>query len=255
MNKKTILKSLKELAISRAEKRTITDVRIGLSYTAALLDNNSAGVAMTFHDQIPPGCLSLKNPFAGKSASEIIYKADSSDLLERTVAIATINAVINRHNKDLVGGDILKILNFTKEDIVGMVGYFGPLIPKIKGRVKKLLVFEKSTTKAKGLYPEEEAYKMLPSCTIAIITSTSLINLTFEKIAEAAQNCRDIVLVGASTPLASEIFNRVGINLLSGIIVRDPQQILRVVSESGGMKSFSGFVDKVNVICGKHSFA
>ncbi len=98
-------------------------------------------------------------------------------------------------------------------------------------------------------FHSEKAHEMLPSCTVAIITSTSLINQTFEKIAHSAKNCRMVAMVGGTTPLAPEVFKDYGVDLLSGIIVRDTQQILRIVSESGGMKAFKGYIDKINLLC------
>ncbi|MCP4754304.1 MAG: hypothetical protein GY866_25750 [Proteobacteria bacterium] len=245
----TILNSLKSHAMEKAERRTVADVRMGLSYTAVLLDDGAAGVAMTFHREIPQGCLSLERPLAGRNASEIVAKADSPDLLERTVALAAINAVLNTRGESLVGGDTLELLKPGEDDIVGMVGHFGPLVPKLKNTVKELRIFERTAAKARDLYPADKAFEMLPSCTMAIVTSTSLVNLTFEAIAEAAVNCRQVALLGASTPLAPDVFAEYGIDLLSGIVVADAGQILRVVSESGGMRSFGPYIDKVNVLC------
>ncbi|MBT6498699.1 MAG: hypothetical protein HN580_00370 [Deltaproteobacteria bacterium] len=244
-----ILKNLKKYALSNRQEASIADVRIGLSYTAVRLNNGSVGVAMTFHKDIPHGCLPDKTPMIGKKAGELIEKADSQNILERTVAIATINATLNRNRPDLKTGDVLEILNPGKDDIVGMVGFFGPLVPKLKSQVKKLYIFEKSTSKSEGLLSEEKAFDILPECTIALITSTSLINLSFEKIVETARNCRKVVLVGSSTPLAPDVFKAFGVDILSGIIVTDHAQVLRIVSESGGMKSFGRFVNKVNSIC------
>lgn len=59
--------------------------------------------------------------------------------------------------------------------------------------------------------------------------------------------CREVVLVGASTPLAPSVFQPLGVTLLSGIVVEDPSGILRVVSEAGGTSFFGRSVRKVNV--------
>jgi uncharacterized protein (DUF4213/DUF364 family) len=64
---------------------------------------------------------------------------------------------------------------------------------------------------------------------------------------EACRNCRAVAIVGATTPLAPEVFQPKGVTLLSGIVVTDPQGILRQVSEGGGMGSFKGYIEKVNL--------
>ena len=240
---------LKETATAQAGNVRVTDVRIGLSYTAVLLDNGSVGVAMTFRDQISDGCIISDSPLIGKMAIHLIDRVDAPELLERTVALATINAVVNRQKPGIVEGDILDILSLTKADTVGMVGFFGPLVSKIRSRAKTLNIFEKLTDKAPDLYPEEAAFEMLPFCTVAIITSTTLINRTLEKLLVAAENCRIIVLTGASTPLIPEVFNQYGVDMLSGVIVSNKGELLRIVSEGGGMRSFKGFIRKVNIHC------
>lgn len=246
-----LLKLLKDCALKKIHDTKVIDARIGLCYTAVLLDNGSCGVAYTFRDEIPQGCLFREKPLAGEVASRLIEGIASSDLLERTIAVAAANALINDENDDLIGGDTLDVLSPEEDDIVGMVGYFGPFVPILKQRVKELRIFEKVPEKAVGLYPEKMAYELLPSCSVAIITSTSIINQTFEPLAEAARNCRKVALVGSSTPLATEAFEPYGVDLLSGIVITKPKEILRVVSECGGTRHFRGHVKKVNAVCSR----
>jgi uncharacterized protein len=69
-------------------------------------------------------------------------------------------------------------------------------------------------------------------------------------IAAALQGCRDVVLLGASTPLLPEVFKPLGITLLSGLIVTDLPGILQTISEGGGMRSFGDYIKKVNIKTG-----
>lgn len=245
-----ILKLLKSQAQEKANNRTIKDVRIGLCYTAVLLDNGATGVAYTFHHDVPPGCGGFREekPVVGRKADDIIQYITSTDLIERTVGIATANALINEEVKGLIEADTLEILGPEKEDIVGMVGFFGPLVPQLKTKVKELFIFEKVTERSKEVYPEIKAFDILPTCTIAIITSTTLINQTLEKLLEASRNCNKVALVGASTPLSHELFSPLGVNVLSGVIITNPQAILQVVSEGRGMRFFKGKIKKVNIV-------
>jgi uncharacterized protein (DUF4213/DUF364 family) len=249
-----VLEELKMFAEKRNISETIKEVRIGLCYTAVRLENGKTGVAYTFREKIPPGCISRERPFAGEPASSVLELVTSADLLERTVGIATANALINGEQDGLVEGDALEILSPGGDDVVGMVGFFGPFVPVLESKVKKLRIFEKLPQKcsgvARGIYPEEKAYELLPSCTVAIITATSLINETFEPLAEAASRCRKIMLVGSSTPLAGKLFGGYGITVLSGILITAGQEILRIVSECGGTRHFRGNVKKVNLLTG-----
>ena len=139
-----ILQQLREYAAGPAHDRIVADVRIGLCYTAVLLDDGSAGVAYTFKEYLPPGCdvFQGKRPVAGKTASATLAYLASPDLLERAVGLATANALINRNREELLAGDILDVLACGTDDRVGMVGYFPPLMPVLKPKVRELLVFE-----------------------------------------------------------------------------------------------------------------
>ena len=101
--------------------------------------------------------------------------------------------------------------------------------------------------KTGDLLPEKEAYRLLPQCQIAIITSTTLINHSVDRLLEAAKGCREVVLLGASTPLVREAFLNTPVTYLSGVVVREPDEILRIVSEGGGMRRFKNRIRKVNL--------
>jgi len=167
--------------------------------------------------------------------------------VESAVGIATANALVN-YQRDLdKRGDVLDILDIKKEDRVGMVGFFGPLVPTLKQLARELVIFEQTPAKANGLLPAELANKELPACDIALITSTSLINGTLESLLEASRKCREIVLLGASTLLLPDIFEPLGVTLLSGVIITDAPGILQIISEGGGMRFFKGHIQKVNM--------
>jgi len=98
------------------------------------------------------------------------------------------------------------------------------------------------------VYPEEAASRLLPTCTVALVTSTSIINNTIDGLLKKAAGCRIKALLGASTPLAPEVFKPQGVNLLSGVVVTDSKGIFQVVGEAGGMRFFKNLIKKVNIL-------
>jgi len=245
-----ILDSLKQYNLKKAGASRIKDIRVGLCYTAAQLENGNTGVAYTFRDVLGSGCavFSGARPFAGRSASELRGYLTSEDCLERTVGLAVANAVHNTDHSAFSEGDVLDYLDITRDDTVGMVGYFAPLIPGLQKKAKQLHIVEKIPDKADNLLPAERAYDILPACSVVLITATAIINKTFEDVISACSNCRITAVLGASTPLCPEVFKGFGVTLLSGVIVTDPGEILRTVSEGGGMRFFKGLIKKVNVL-------
>lgn len=245
-----IAERIRRLLQSEAAATRVADVRIGLGYTAVLLETGQAGVAYTFREDLPGGCSPFEGerPLAGRTADEVLFHLLSSSSLERAVGLATANALASgRGQPDVSEGDILDALALRPDDRVGMVGYFGPLVPRIEERVGSLIIFERTPRLAAGLEPAERAYDLLPACTVALITATALISGGLDALLQAAATCREIVLLGPSTPLLPEAFAGIPVTRLSGLVVTHPREILRVVSEGGGTREFSSYARKVNL--------
>lgn len=228
---------------------TVAEVRIGLGYTAVLLTNGSLGVAYTFSEEARGGCqvFDRLRPLSGQPARDLLTLLESTDPIEAGVGVGCANALANRPSAEFLEGDILQHLDVGPKDHVGMVGNFGPLVEPLKKRCRSLTIFEKVQKAYGDLRPSEEAAELLPRCHVALITATSIINHSIDALLQAAAGCREIALLGASTPLLPEVFSALGVTRLSGVVVNDPQQIMRVVSEGGGMRFFKPYVDKVNL--------
>lgn len=109
-------------------------------------------------------------------------------------------------------------------------------------------IFEKQD-RGPGTLPADAAMDILPECQVAVITSTSIINNTVDGILNACCNCRDVIMLGASTPLLPEVFAHTPVTVLSGIIVTHPENILDIVSEGGGMQLFKKISAKLIASC------
>jgi hypothetical protein len=245
-----IAEKIKGLLQPEAKFIRIDDVRIGLGYTAILTESGSAGVAYTPREDLGRGCSSLpgRQPLAGRDAAELLTYLTSDSALERAVGLATANALLGRRKLGPVfGGDVMDMLGLRSGDRVGMVGYFEPLVARIESQVASLTIFERSRGWTAGVQPAERAVDVLPSCTVALITSTTLITQSLEPLLEAAGGCRVVALLGPSTPLVPEAFTETPVTWLSGIAIAHPQEILRVVSEGGGTREFSPYARKVNL--------
>jgi hypothetical protein len=225
------------------------DVRIGLGYTAVLLDDGAAGVAYTFRDELSRGCSVFQGerPLAGRSAHELLSYIHSHDCIEAAVGLATANALANRSRPKLAYGDLLNNIEIKSDDTVGMVGFFSPLIPLIRTKAASLKIFERVKHRTGELLPEELAAEQLPYCQVALITSTAIINHTMDALLDASRSCREIILLGASTPLMGEILKETPVTCLSGVVVTRPSKILQIISEAGGMQFFKDTVEKVNL--------
>jgi uncharacterized protein len=244
-----IREKIKTAILPAAQKHTVDDVRIGLGYTAVGLDSGHVGLAYTFLDEIKGGCEVFKGirPLTGRRAAELLTGLDAADKIEAAVAMATANAAIAMEEKPFLTGDILDQLSLASSDRVGMVGNFAPLLPRLKKKCAAVHIFERIEFPTGDLLPNTEIPKVLPQCQVAVITSTSIVNNTIDAVLEAASGCREVVLLGASTPLIPEVFSQTPVTLLSGVVVSHPEEVLQTVSQGGGMRSFGKYVQKVNL--------
>ncbi len=245
----SIRKSIKKEAIGHSDKVEVDDVRIGLGYTSVLLKDGRLGVACTLRAELSGSCTVFKGvrPLAGRRASDLIDMLDSTDLIESAVALATVNALYSRKDRKFLQGDILGHLGLLPDDVVCMIGKFAPLIPLLKKRVASLKIFEQNERKTGEILPAGDAFSYLSKCQVALITSTTIINSTIDSLLDAAGSCREVVMLGPSTPMIREVFKGTPVTILSGVVANDPEKIMCIVSEAGGMRIFKDHLNKVNM--------
>jgi uncharacterized protein len=245
-----IAKRIHEALQGEAAQARVVDVRIGLGYTAVRIDSGSAGVAYTPREDLTHGCsvLHTAGSLTGRLAADLLSLLESGHPLERTIGLATANALVAARQLGAdPEGDILRVLALRPTDRVGMVGCFEPLIAPLQAQVASLTIFERSGDRAAGVEPAERARELLPTCSVAIITSTTLITEGLDALLKTVAGCREVALLGPSTPLLPEVFAGTPVTWLSGIRIENPAKVLRVVSEGGGTRNFSPYVQKLNL--------
>ncbi len=228
------------------------DIRIGLGYTAVLLADGRCGLAYTLHEEEYESCCVIpeSGTLAGRKASELSEWLKMSDTTACAIGLATINAVVGS-TESAVESDIMEMLQVESEDIVGMVGYFGPLVKPLRERVRSLHIFERRPNPGMGILPETASRELLPQCRVVVLSATTLLNHTIDGLLDCCKAAREIVLLGPSTPFLPEVFRRHGVTMLSGLQVVDAAQVLRVVSEGGGTRQFGRAARKVSLRIGR----
>jgi uncharacterized protein (DUF4213/DUF364 family) len=223
------------------------DIRIGLGYTAVLVEDGRCGLAYTLHEKEYESCCVVPDAgkLAGRSISELISWIKMPDATACAIGLAAVNAVLTPPAA-AVESDISDLLPVTAEDTVGMIGYFGPLVKPLKERVRAMHIFERRPDPGYGILPESAAKDLLPECRVVIITATAILNHTIDDLLDLSKNAREIAILGPSTPFIPEVFLRRGVTLLSGIQVVDPGRILQIVSEGGGTRQFGRAVKKLS---------
>jgi hypothetical protein len=233
-------------ACERALERRIGEVRIGLCYAAVVDDRGGMGIAAVLPESFQD-CRAIKRSgFTGEKASEVIRMlAAGETTLERTLGLACANAVLNA-TIDAPEQDALDLIRLSGRDHVCMVGRFPPLVSRVEQTGASLSILEKDPSRG-GIIDPDEQDAALARCTVAIITATTIINGTLEHVLGKLAGPRHVALLGPSTPLCPEAFQGTPINHIGGSIVKDPGQVLRVVSEAGGTPVLRPYLKFVNL--------
>ena len=242
-----IIDDICEQAAPKSAGQTVQDVRIGLGYTAVRLDSGACGLAYTFRDEAGEGCCVLREAggVAGQPAGRIAGWARSLDAISTAVGLATLNALI-APPPDAVEANLTECLRVTADDVVGMVGYFGPLVAGLRQQAKALHIFERESGHPEVL-PDWAATTVLPKCSVVILSATTLLNRTLDTLLEKCSHARTVALAGPSTPFLPQVFVHRRVTLLSGVQVVDAERVLRVVSEGGGTRQFGRAARKLTL--------
>jgi uncharacterized protein (DUF4213/DUF364 family) len=247
---------------------TVTDVRIGVFYTAAQLSSGHTGVAFTprgLTDTVCcPGSAAAAPPagrLAGGEAWKLAQFAVSEVPLRRAVGVAVLNALsalaVAHHGvpggQFVAGLDALEAAGIDAADRVAMVGGFIPFIKALKGRVAELWVVDKHP---EALKPDElpfwrspdQATEVLSQASVVVITGSSLVEGGLDRLLQASSQARRVVLAGpTASPWPPTFFAR-GVHVLGGIRVLDGPRMLQIVSEGGSGYFFQREAEKVSII-------
>lgn len=230
-----IQNALVELLNDKAKEHKVYDVRIGLGYTAVCLDNRQAGLAWT-----PPrtaGCcthLPLAGTLNGREASELLQMLASEQPLQRTLGLATANALLATGTlPETSREEVLEGLKITGDDHAAMVGYFGPLVKRIREVGCRFDIIELDSSKP-GVLTPEQGRAVLAECSVAILTGTSLVTGTSDGLLADLGQPREAVLLGPSAPFCAEVFAGTPLTRIAGARVLNADGVLQVVSEGGG---------------------
>jgi uncharacterized protein (DUF4213/DUF364 family) len=213
---------------------TVQEVLIGSFWTAVVVERNGmlrCGLASALrggdHHQDGHFPVRQAGQLIERSPLELAGLLNSPSLLEASVGMATINALLEVDETATVEINAADVIKERGSDgRVAIVGHF-PFIERLRPEVGQMWVLEMQP--GPGDLPAEAAPEVIPQADVVAITSTSLINRTFEGLLALCRPEATVMLLGPSTPLSPLMFEHV--DLLSGSLVDDVDSVLRLVSQ------------------------
>ncbi|BBO90268.1 DUF364 domain-containing protein [Desulfosarcina ovata] len=225
----------------------VTQVCIGLGFTAVTTSGGGIGIAATgvALSGRNSGNFDLKD-FEDRPAADLLPAILSSAPMERTMAMALINA-LNQPAALNLPEDPGNTILFDHFGIfsgarVAMVGYFPPLVRFLESRQVPLSVVDDN----RGIGDKKVFYRQLAGwADVLILTGTSIINNSVERILSHAGPDLKTIIMGPSTPMLPGAFSHLPVHMLAGTAITDLPQTLKKVRHGGGAHSLKGISRKV----------
>lgn len=246
---------------------TIESVVIGVFFTAVKLSNGFAGISYTPVKTIPEAvcCPSAarKLPASGRlqgaKATWLLEDLHSGIPIRKTVAIAALNALSAtcwtkappQEYSLYRGFDALDGIEVNDDAFVVVVGALEPYLRWLKTRGKPFAVLEMDPTALKEdelpFYRHADEWpEVVPRADLLIITGTTLINDTVQHLLESARPEASTIIVGPTASMLPSAFFARGVHTVGGVLVHDPDTLMRLVAEGGsGYHFFRQAVDKI----------
>jgi uncharacterized protein (DUF4213/DUF364 family) len=222
--------------IDKAQKIKVDLLCLGLGYTTVVTTDGGIGMAYTYFED-KKSCMALNEAidFEGRPAAALLENIKSEHPLERSMALALINA-LNHENalklpQDKDNSILFEEFRLESETNVAMVGYFGPLVKRLKEKKVPLEILDIS----RGLGDRKDFYTKLNSWADALLlTSTSILNNTTEEILSHLHEKAKTALLGPSTPMVAEPFAHLPVKMLAGTVPLDRDNIIKAVRHGMG---------------------
>ena len=212
----------------------------GVSWTAALLENGQAGVAMHTEGESRPRMLDTLEGLPVRRAAQA---ALSWNLEEASEGMAVINACFNTEARADALGCFYTSSALEGVDVAGKtVGFVGHLIShsgiteQLLAPAKEIFIMEREPKS--GDYPDSACEYLLPRCELVVITGSAAVNKTMPRLLELSHNA-EIVLTGPTVTLCPGLFS-LGVSRLNcQAIVDAPGMLELIVHKRTSVNAFS----------------
>lgn len=172
------------------------------------------------------------------SLRELADLTSSWDGLEMALGIAAINAHYNRFDLDAAPGNGAQTFHGASGRVM-VVGAF----PGLAEILPQAQVIEAQPRP--GELPTIAMDTVLPGCSTAVVSASSLINRTLPRILRLTQGAR-VALIGPTAPLTPRL-HAYGIDVLGGLRVRDVDGLAEAVTAGVLPRDFCRFGDFVHL--------
>ena len=246
----TLNQHLYDAVLPMTDQVDVELICMGIGYTAVATSDGCIGVAYTYFDH-KHGCSLIQayQDFEGRPARDLLELIRHPDPLDRSMALALINALnssrINQLPEDKDNDLLFNRLKIRPGVKVSMVGFIKPLMGVLASQGAHVEVIDDF----RAMGNKDRFYRNLAShADVALITSTAILNSTLEQILEKTGKHVKVALLGPSTPMVAEAFAHWPmVKALAGIIPSQNDMVLKSVRHGLGTRHLHRYSRKVTL--------
>jgi len=246
-------KEMKHLTVERAV--------FGLFFSGVKLSDGNGGLCFTPIKEIPEAvccpssakAMPLSGKLAGRSVNTYLNDIFGSNILRKTLGIATLNALTascwqrmeNKGYEIETGKDAFDDINIQPGIKAVVVGALVPIIRKLIAAQTEFHILEMDAAtlkeKERPYFAEaNRAPEFVPDADLLVITGTTVLNDTLPGLLSMAKPGAQIIVTGPTASMLPDAFLSRGVTTLGGIIVTKPDELLDIISEAGSGYHFFG---------------
>ncbi|MEJ2250865.1 MAG: DUF364 domain-containing protein [Candidatus Lokiarchaeota archaeon] len=210
------------------------------NFGAFILEDNTIGlVFLSLNKSIEQIGKKLNlNEYIGQDPIIIAKNFISANEFKKTLALGAINSICQFIFKKVnfefdYTTDSMGLLNLSKGDKIGMVGFFPPLVRQIENLDLSLTVIER---KKKFIQKHEKWEvtlnpKKLLECNKILCTSTTVLNDSVDDILLYTKNAQKISMIGPTAGFFPDPLFKRRIDVLGGTYVSNPQLFINLIQK------------------------
>ena len=204
----------------------LTDGSIGLVYLGLSPEIKELGAKLD------------KSEFTNKNPIDLAQNFGSSNNFEKTLGLGAINAIsqyIFRHSNFPfdIATDSLGLLNISQGDTPGMVGFFQPLIIRLKKMGINVIVIENKEHLVKKTENWEVTLdpSRLTECNKILITSTTVLNESIDEILRFCSHAEKISMIGPTAGFLPDPLFKRGLDIVGGSFISNSNLFMELIQK------------------------
>ena len=252
---------IKEYLKYEIEEIYIERAVLGLFFSGVKLSTGQGGLCFTPIKEIPEAvccpssakAMPLSGKLSGRKAIDYLNDIESSNMLKKTLGIATLNALSTlyweKNSKQKykleLGVDAFDIVTIPEKGKTVVIGALAPILKKLIKKDSDFKVIEMDSRTLKGKELEhyaspEMSQKYIQEAELIVITGTTLLNDTLPELLSYIKKGAQVVVTGPTASMIPEEFFKMGVTTLGGIIVTKADEVLDIIAEGGSGYHFFG---------------